>query len=226
MAHPDDEVIGCGGTLAALAAKGLSVCTCILSGGAKARSARPETAILHSDMHSAHERLGISNEFLGDFPNIQLTRPRTLNWAQFIENAIVETKADLIFTHSTGDLNDDHLHTSKACQVAARLSQRRAGPPPLRALYFMEILSSTEWAVGRDAASFIPNAFFEIGEDFLQLKIEALSRYRGVMRDFPHPRSEEAIRGLAAYRGCQAGLKYAEAFHSVFTVLNPFLQGE
>jgi hypothetical protein len=81
----------------------------------------------------------------------------------------------------------------------------------------MEILSSTDWAFPAAGATFSPNAFVEI-ESTLELKISALSRYRNVMRDFPHPRSTEILRGHAAYRGGQCGVKYAEAFETVFRV--------
>ena len=79
----------------------------------------------------------------------------------------------------------------------------------------MEILSSTEWALDSSANRFTPNYFTEIGGDGLKIKLKALAAYKGVMRDYPHPRSEEAISGLAAYRGAQAGCNYAEAFECV-----------
>ena len=80
----------------------------------------------------------------------------------------------------------------------------------------MEVLSCTEWSIDSSANRFIPNFFVEVGADGLETKLNALKAYKGVMRDYPHPRSEEAIRGLASYRGCQAGCNYAEAFECVF----------
>jgi LmbE family N-acetylglucosaminyl deacetylase len=224
VAHPDDEVLGCGGTVASLAARGQDVRSCILSGCAEARSARPNTVTLHDNIKSAHNTLKIKNEVLGDFPNIQFNTVPHLELVRFIESAIVSSEADLIFTHSPGDLNDDHLHTSRACQAAARIAQRRSGLCPLRGLYFMEILSSTEWSFSGGANPFVPDAFFELGEDFLRKKLIALGNYEGVMREFPHPRSEEVIRSLAAFRGGQAGLRYAEAFQTAFTSLRSFLE--
>ena len=80
----------------------------------------------------------------------------------------------------------------------------------------MEVLSSTEWALDSTANRFTPNYFVEIGQEGVDVKLQALAAYKGVMRDYPHPRSDEAIRGLAAYRGVQAGCNYAEAYEAVF----------
>ena len=91
---------------------------------------------------------------------------------------------------------------------------------PLKELLFMEVPSSTEWGLNSAMQKFTPNTFVEVGEDGIDKKIEALEQYRGVMRDFPHPRSNEALKGLAAYRGGQAGMVYAEAFECVFRRTN------
>lgn len=216
VAHPDDEVLGCGATIAALAADNISVYSCILSGQAGARQNRPEDAELLKDIETAHQVLGIDRPILGEFPNILFNTVPHLELVQFIEAALVETKADIIFTHHPGDLNNDHVHTSLACQAAARLFQRRSDVTPLRALYFMEILSSTDWSFASGANRFSADTFFEVGDVWLERKIEALQSYRGVVRDFPHPRSLEILRGLAAYRGGQAGMRYAEAFQTAF----------
>lgn len=215
VAHPDDEVLGCGATVAALAKQGVSVHTSILSGQVTARQHRPEIADLHHDIHRAQEILGLEKPILGDFPNIKFNTVPHLELVQFIESAIIETGADIIFTHHPSDLNNDHLHTSAACQAAARLFQRRPDIPRLKGLFFMEILSSTDWAFPTANSSFRADTFFAISDTISQ-KIAALSAYRGVMREFPHPRSEEIIRGLAAYRGGQGGMHYAEAFQTAF----------
>jgi LmbE family N-acetylglucosaminyl deacetylase len=114
-------------------------------------------------------------------------------------------------------LNDDHNKVALACLAAARLFQRRPDIPPLESLHLMEVPSSTDWAFPHVANGFQPNEYVEIG-DFLDRKLEALACYRKVMRPFPHPRSSEAIRGLAAVRGGECGLGYAEAFQTIFSV--------
>lgn len=218
VAHPDDEVLGAGGTAAALTARGVPVRACILSRAVDARTQRPVVRDLHRDMRQAHALLGLGEPILGEFPNISFNNVSHLELVQFIETAILETRADVICTHHPGDLNNDHLHTSAACQAAARLYQRREGVPRLKALFFMEILSSTEWAFPGASQPFQADTFHPIGET-LEKKIAALRAYRGVMRDFPHPRAEEVLRGLAAYRGGQSGMRYAEAFQTGFHAL-------
>lgn len=219
VAHPDDEVLGCGGTAAALAAQGIAVYSCILSGQVDARQKRPDLPDLLGDINAAQTILDCKPPILGDFPNIKFNTIPHLELVQFIEKAIQQTQADIIFTHHPHDLNNDHYHTSIACQAAARLFQRRSDLPSLRGLYFMEILSATDWSFPGSGITFCPDTFFEIGNIFLKRKLEALRSYKGVMRDFPHPRSEEILKSLAAYRGGQAGMKYAEAFQTAFHAL-------
>lgn len=216
VAHPDDEVLGAGATIYKLVQEGHIVNVCIMSGEVKARNKRPKTEELHEDINSSINSLGISKVFKGDFPNIEMNTVPHLELVQFIEKAIEETKSEIVFTHHPADLNNDHLHTSLACQAAVRLFQRRPEVNPLKEFLFMEVPSATEWALNKTVNQFNPNTFIEIGEEALCKKIEALSMYRGVMRPYPHPRSKEALEGLAAYRGGQAGLHYAECFESVF----------
>jgi LmbE family N-acetylglucosaminyl deacetylase len=171
-------------------------------------------------MHRAQGILGLGEPVLGDFPNIKLNTVPHLELVQFIEVAILQTDADVLFTHHPSDLNDDHVQTSRACQAAARLSQRRGDVPPLRALYFMEILSSTEWTFGAGGEQFRAETFCEIGEELLQKKLDALACYRGVLREYPHPRSKEVVRALATLRGSQAGVQLAEAFQAPFRLFS------
>jgi LmbE family N-acetylglucosaminyl deacetylase len=169
-----------------------------------------------ADIQQAQTILGLGQPILGNFPNIRLNAVAHLELVQFVEAAIIETGADIIFTHHPSDLNNDHVHTSLACQTAARLFQRQPNSvPSLKALFFMEILSSTDWAFPGNGNPFCPDTFFPIS-DTLDLKIAGLQAYKGVIRSFPHPRSLEIIRGLAAYRGGQAGMSYAEAFQTAF----------
>jgi N-acetylglucosamine malate deacetylase 1 len=216
VAHPDDEVLGAGATMYKLAQEGHSVNVCILSGDVNARNFRPSINELYEDVNSSMEILGVNKVLTGNFPNIELNTVPHLQLVQFIEKAIIETAAEVIFTHHPADLNNDHLHTSLACQAAVRLFQRRKDVKPLKELLFMEVPSSTEWGVNKGLNSFSPNTFIQVGEEGIEKKLEALAQYRGVMRDYPHPRSNEAIKGLAAYRGSQAGMVYGEAFESVF----------
>ncbi len=216
VAHPDDEVLGAGATMYKLSQAGHKVNVCILSGEVNARKQRPSLDKLNEDVDSSMSILGADNVFKGNFPNIEFNTVPHLKLVQFIEDTIIKTNAEIIITNHPADLNNDHLYTSIACQAAARLFQRRKDITPLKELLFMEVPSATEWGLNASANGFNPNTFIEVGEDGIEKKLEALETYRGVMRDYPHPRSGTAIKGLAAYRGGQAGMVYAEAFQSVF----------
>ena len=216
VAHPDDEILGAGSTIYKLAQEGKKVDVCIMCGDVEARKHRPSDEELDNDMNLASEIVGVNKIIKGPFPNIKLNTVDHLQLVQFIENVMIETGADVIFTHHPGDLNNDHYHTSIACQAATRLFQRREDVKPIRELLFMEIPSATEWSLNTSNRQFTPNVFIELGENRIDKKIEALSAYRGVMRPYPHPRSKESIKGLAAYRGSQSGSDYAEAFESAF----------
>ncbi|WP_299931002.1 PIG-L deacetylase family protein [uncultured Nocardioides sp.] len=215
VAHPDDDVLGCGGTAYRLAQRGVAVRAAILCGQVGARNYRPTDTALADDMARATEILGIGTPILGDFPNIQMNTVPHLELVQFVEGAIVETQATRIFTSHPGDLNDDHRQVSVATQAAARLAQRGTDVPPLRSLHYMEILSATDWAF-RGGDVFAPDTFFEIGLDGVDAKTRALAAYRDVMRPYPHPRSPEGLAGLAAVRGGAAGLEHAEAFQTAY----------
>ncbi|WP_342600216.1 PIG-L deacetylase family protein [Psychrobacillus sp. FSL H8-0483] len=216
VAHPDDEVLGAGATMYKLAKQGYSVNVCILSGEVNARNFRPSSNELDEDVNNSMDIIGVDRVIKGHFPNIEFNNTGHIKLVEFIEKAILETNADVVFTHHPADLNNDHLHTSLACQAAVRLFQRRSDVKPLKELLFMEVPSSTEWGLNKAMNQFSPNTFIEVGELSVDKKIEALAQYRGVMRDYPHPRSNEVIKGLSAYRGGQAGMVYAEAFESVF----------
>ena len=214
VAHPDDEVLGAGATIHKLAKDGHKVAVVTLANHAAARANLSET--LASDQKAAFEILGVQKAYAGDFPNIQMNTVPHLSLVQFIERAIEDWNAESIYTHHPSDTNNDHVMTSYAAQAASRLSQRREGLKRLKQFVFMEVPSSTEWSFDSSANRFSPNMFVEVGKEGVDVKIKALAAYRGVMRPYPHPRSAEAISGLAAYRGAQAGCNYAEAFESVF----------
>lgn len=215
VAHPDDEVLGAGAAIKVLSEKN-NVDVCIMCSEVNARNFRPEDNELNDDIKQSSDMLGIRNIYNGSFPNIKMNNEPHLHLVQFIEKAIIESEADVIITHHPSDTNNDHMHTSLACQAAIRLFQRRSDVKPLKEFWYMEVLSSTEWSVNTSMNRFTPNMFIEVGESGIETKINALASYRGVMREYPHPRSVEAIKGLAAYRGAQSHCKYAEAFECAF----------
>ena len=215
VSHPDDEILGFGAAGAKLVKYGEIVQPIILCGNVDARNNRPTNDELYKDMCDANEKVGFEVPILGDFPNIRMNNVDHLDIVQFIEAQILQFKPQRIFTHHPSDLNDDHCQISRACMAASRYYQRCDDVPPLESLSFMEIQSATDWAYESDRGGFRPNLYVEV-EGELDTKLEALACYRNVMRDYPHPRSIEAIKGLAAYRGGQSGQKYSEAFQVIF----------
>jgi len=214
VAHPDDEVLGAGATIHKLVREGHKVAVAIMVGKAAARANL--SATLADDEAKALAILGVEKTYHADFPNIKMNTTPHLELVQFIEQCIKDWQAEAIVTHHPADVNIDHVETSKAVNAACRLFQRTAGVPRLKELLYMEVPSSTEWSLNADENQFIANTWVEIGKDGVDVKIEALQAYSGVMRPYPHPRSVEALTGLAAYRGAQAGVNYAEAFQCVF----------
>lgn len=217
VAHPDDEILGAGATIHKLINEGNNVAVSIMVSKASAR--KDLSITLSDDEAKAMSIIGVNKVYHADFPNIKMNTVPHLEIVQFIESCIEDWKAEAIITHHPSDVNIDHQETSKAAIAACRLFQRTAAVPPLRLFAYMEVPSSTEWSLNVAENRFQPNLFFEVGKIGMNKKIEALNAYKGVMKPYPHPRSVEALTGLAASRGAQAGCDYAEAFECVFRSL-------
>ncbi len=219
-AHPDDEALGFGASSYVLSQKGHKIYNCILSGNVDARRHRPNIEELQTHTNNAQKFMGAESPILGNFPNIKFNTVPHLEMVQFIEKVIEQVQPDIIVTHHPSDLNNDHYYTSRACQAAARLYQRKPCKP-LQGLYFMEIPSSTDWAFPIAGHNFDPDTFIEVGEKGVTQKLKALYAYEGVMRDYPHPRSDESIKALATLRGSQVGKYYCEAFQTAMNIITP-----
>lgn len=215
VAHPDDEVLGAGASIRKWSQNGDNVDICIMCTEAKARAFRPEDKELDDDLNASSNFLGINKKYEATFPNIEMNTVPHIKLVQHIETAIKDSKPDIIITHHPSDTNNDHLQTSLACQEAIRLFQRRPEEKAISEFWYMEVVSATDWSVNSSFKKFEPNTFVEIGKEGVDAKIKAMHMYRGVMRPYPHPRSDEGILGDAIYRGGQAGVMYAEAFECV-----------
>ena len=209
-AHPDDEVLGCGGYIAKRASEGHKVTVLFVSDGVSSRSGVVKPNEVKSRRAAALEAgaiLGVDSHVFGDFPDNQLDTIPLLTIVKFIEDAILLSNPEIVLTHHRGDLNIDHSTASKATLTACR-------PKPeskIKTLLFFETPSSTEWNFGTNESFFIPNWYENISECMTQ-KLEALEAYKLELRDWPHPRSTRAIKGLAELRGATCGLDAAEAF--------------
>ena len=207
VAHPDDEVLGAGASIWKWSHTGDKVDVCIMSTEAKARAFHPGDNELDDDLNASSDFLGIGKKFEGTFPNIEMNTVSHLKLVQHIESAIKDSEPDIVITHHPADTNNDHLQTSMACQEAIRLFQRRPEVKPIKEFWYMEVPSCTEWKINNAMQTFNPNCYVEVGKDGVDAKIKALSMYRG--------RSAEYISGLAAVRGSQWGVNYAESFEVV-----------
>jgi len=150
----------------------------------------------------------------GGFPDNRMDTVALIDVVKQVEKVVAEIRPTVIYTHHPGDLNVDHGVVARAVLTACR-------PLPgsgVRAIYSFEVLSSTEWTPAALAAPFAPSRWVSVAP-FLDAKIAALNAYAGEMRPFPHARSIEAVRALAALRGAQCGHPAAESFSVLREVL-------
>lgn len=210
-AHPDDEVLGCGGTIARHAAAGDRVRVVIVAEGITSRRGATDTAgaldALHAAARRANACLGVHEVVLEGLPDNRLDGMDRLEVIHRIEARIAAWQPAVVYTHHVGDVNVDHQVLHHAVLTACRPQPRH----PVERLLLFETPSSTEWQLPGSAPPFEPNWFVDI-EATLPRKLEALRAYASEMRDWPHPRSYAAVEHLARWRGASAGLGAAEAF--------------
>lgn len=213
-AHPDDEILGCGGTVARLVKEGHEAYTLILGEGITSRDDKryngkraSELKELRKQALEANKVLGIKEVFFHEFPDNRFDTVPILDVIKVVEKVKNEIRPSIIFTHYNGDLNIDHQITYQSVIT----STRPLPDEPVKEIYSFEVLSSTEWNY---PSEFSPNAFYDIRAT-LKYKLKAMEIYKSELRDYPHPRSIEGIRLNAEYWGMHVGLKYAEAFKSI-----------
>lgn len=214
-AHPDDEVLGCGGTLAGHAANGDDVNILIVGQGATSRgdSDPKETVLLVEAAAKAAETLGAQAPKMLGLPDNRLDQLDMLDVVKLIEEVVDDVSPTIVYTHHGGDLNIDHQIIHQSVVTACR-------PLPLssvKTIRTFETVSSTEWASNSIGAPFKPNCFIDISP-YLDLKLKALDCYHTEMKPFPHARSVKAIEALACLRGSQAGVASAEAFETILDI--------
>ena len=221
-AHPDDEVLGCGGTILGLGRAGHRVSLVILGEGLTARGAAREGAApaaladLRACSTEAARVLGAHEVTHHGLPDNRFDTLPLLEIVKLVEAEIARVRPRAVYTHHGGDLNVDHAVVHRAVLTATR-------PVPgqgVRELYAFETPSSTEWAFTAAPAPFRPNVFVDIGRD-LEGKLGALACYPSEVREFPHPRSAEGLRAIARRWGTVAGCAAAEAFELVRHLRGP-----
>ena len=211
-AHPDDEVLGCFGTVAKLIKDGYEAFVLILGEGKTSRDTdeenkKDELCTLNSEMKKAHDVIGIKKTFVYNFADNRFDSVDLLDIVKVVSEIKDKVQADIIFTHFENDLNIDHQITYKAVVTATRPMEDES----VKEIYSFEILSSTEWNY---PLSFNPDTFFDIS-DTIELKLQAMKKYKSELKEYPHPRSLEGIELNAKYNGMRVGKKHIEAFKSI-----------
>lgn len=209
-AHPDDEILGVGGTVLKHTSNGDRVECIILGEGQMARFGNESenydeiVQSLHDDAKVASRIIGYQSVYFANFPDNRFDSVDLLDVIKYIENIIRTYKPDIIYTHFGNDLNIDH----KIAYQAVMTATRPVNDCPVKEIYLFETLSATEWNF-KD--SFRPNLYIDIAP-YMEKKIMAMKAYITELCEFPHPRSIEGIEFLAKYRAMQVGKTYVEAF--------------
>ena len=213
-AHPDDEVLGCGGAIARHSDFGDQVHVLIVAEGSTSRQKQRDRSQVEDELsalsraaQAAGSILGAADVVLLDLPDNRLDSLDRLDLIKRIEEYVDHYKPGCVYVHHAGDVNVDHRRLHEAVVTACR-------PIPgnvVKRLLSFEVASSTEWQPPGSAAAFQPNWFVDISAQW-ERKREALAVYVSEMRDWPHARSLKAVEHLARWRGAQVGVEAAEAF--------------
>lgn len=216
VAHPDDEILGAGAFIHDAAKAGHEIGVAVLNTCDTTRYEDDYSQIL-KDMEASHRAVGVYCAFPFKYTDSNFHNADHRQMVQNIEGVIRQFGPDYIFTQHPGDINTDHYWTAVSCMEAFRLWQRgRENVKPIKALYLMEVQSSSDWALNPSIKKFDPNTFVPVSKEGVEAKVKSLSMYENVIRPIPHPRSEEALWALPRLRGAQCGQEYAEAFECVF----------
>ena len=217
VAHPDDEVLGCGGTIAWHIAKGDKVYVIILAEGISSRedsrkegNSSKQLNQLIKSARKAHDILGTNSIKFLNFPDNRMDSLDLLNIIKIVEKELEQIAPDTVYTHHVSDLNIDHQITNKAVITACRPYPNQA----VKKIITFEVQSSTDWQQPNSNNNFAPNYYIDVS-GYLTKKLKALEAYSLEMRPWPHSRSNKALKHLACWRGSTVGFKAAEAFQLI-----------
>jgi LmbE family N-acetylglucosaminyl deacetylase len=215
-AHPDDEVLGCGGTIARLSNEGHDISLAILGEGITSRYLHREDADkkmvqnLHEHSHQVAKMLGVNDLQMFDLPDNRFDTVPLLDIVKILERYIKKINPDCVYTHHSADLNLDHALINRATLIATRPLENFS----VKTVLSFEVPSSTEWTFQTTRPGFQPNIFVDVTKT-LDTKIEAMKIYDSENREYPHPRSSESLRAIACRWGSVSGFKAAEAFELI-----------
>lgn len=216
VAHPDDELLGCGATMYRLIhVHNCTIKVVILGEGITSRSEqrdvekwKKELELHRANIKKAQSSIGYQDISIHDFPDNRFDSVALLDIVKIIEKEKAAFSPEVIFTHHGGDVNIDHQRTFEAVITACRPMENER----VQAIITFETFSGTEWRASSDPKHFIPNLFVVIDEKGLQAKIKGMESYEFERRAYPHPRSPEALKIAAQRWGIAIGRQYAEAF--------------
>lgn len=205
--HPDDEILGCGGTMIKNIAEGNEVYVCIVTKGTLPLFKPERTVINQHDAKECHKHIGVKKTFFLDFPAAMLETVDRFELNGKILDVIKEVQPDEVYIPHWGDMQKDHQMVADACMVALRPKYH----PQVKKIYGYETMSETAWNAPNVQNEFIPNVYVDI-TDHLEAKKDALSFFSLQVSAFPDARSLEAVEALAKYRGALMDMRAAEAF--------------
>jgi len=216
-AHPDDEALGCGGSMSKWSKNGHEVHVLIMAEGATSRDEKRDRDAREKEISSLAKSakevgniFGVKSVKLLNYPDNRMDSVDLLDVVKTIEKYIASLKPDVIVTHHSGDLNIDHQIIHQAVITACRPQPRSS----IKRILTFEVPSATEWQSPTVCNHFVPNWFEDITETLVD-KIKALGEYKSEMRDWPHPRSIKAVEHLARWRGASVGYEAAECFYLI-----------
>lgn len=206
--HPDDETLGCGGTLLKHAARDDELFWLIVTGmSAEAGFEMERVKRREEEIAAVSKAYGFREVIRPGFPAAGLDTVPRAGLIRRLSEAFSAVKPEAIYIPHPGDIHSDHRAASEAALSAAKAFRC----PWIRRIAAFETLSETEFAPPLVGRAFLPNSFSDVTGG-LERKIEIMGIYAGEMAEHPFPRSRDGIRALAALRGATAGVKYAEAF--------------
>ena len=205
--HPDDEVLGCGGTIAKHSENGDDVYLIIATKAYTPDWTEEFIKNREKEIKESNKILGIKKTYFLNYPTVKLDTIPQKELNDSIVKIVNKIKPDIAYIPFKGDLNKDHRLLFEASLVALRPINHK-----VKKILSYEILSETEW--GQEIEVFKPNVYVDITKTFNK-KIEAMKAYKSELREFPHPRSLKAIEALAIKRGSEIGVKYAESFYLI-----------
>lgn len=205
--HPDDEILGCGGTIIKNIALGNEVYVCVVTKGTPPLFNPVRIEENQRNVKECHKHLGIKKTFFLDLPAAMLETVERHVFNGKLLDVVVEVKPDEVYIPHFGDMQKDHQMVVESAMVALRPKYN----PPVKKIYGYETMSETGWNVPNVQNDFIPNVYVDVS-NYLDAKLKALSFFKLQVHDFPDARSLEAVEALAKYRGALMNMRAAEAF--------------